>query len=180
MVTLIHTLSHFPTLFCTISSPTAALAASIRKMGVSKSHLLSHFHCIRTHTQTIAAGPMHYNGLYQHCIRYCASVHPHLGKPFTHYASAACDDHYLIVTQHSETFSLCVPITAYSVDRVHIDIYCNPPVYGSSHSVKTHAANSHYTGLQRPACPYAIVTTVTTMSQYTITVTSIVSCRTCI
>jgi hypothetical protein len=38
MVTLIHTLLHFVTLICTISSPTAALAASIRKMGVSKSH----------------------------------------------------------------------------------------------------------------------------------------------
>jgi hypothetical protein len=38
MVTLIHTLLHFVTLFCTILSPTAALAASIRIQGVSKSH----------------------------------------------------------------------------------------------------------------------------------------------
>ena len=60
MVTLIHTLLHFVTLICTILPPTASAAASIRKPGVSKSHLLSIFHCIRTHTQSPAAGPIHY------------------------------------------------------------------------------------------------------------------------
>ena len=70
MVTLFHTLLHFVTLNHTILSPTAALAASIRIQGVSKSHLLSIFHCIRTHTQSPAAGPVYYKGLYQHCIRY--------------------------------------------------------------------------------------------------------------
>jgi hypothetical protein len=59
MVTLIHTLLHFVTLICTISSPTAALAASIRIQGVSKSHLLSKintfaecFHCVYTYAHT--------------------------------------------------------------------------------------------------------------------------------
>ena len=57
MVTLIHTLSHFPTLFCTLWSPTAALAASIRTAGVSKSHLLSIYahvtsHCSGAYTST--------------------------------------------------------------------------------------------------------------------------------
>jgi hypothetical protein len=60
MVTLIHTLLHFVTLICTILPPTAALAASIRKMGVSKSHLLSVFSTYMRITQSIAAGPIHY------------------------------------------------------------------------------------------------------------------------
>ena len=38
MVTLIHTLLHFVTLFCTHLVPTASAAASIRIQGVSKSH----------------------------------------------------------------------------------------------------------------------------------------------
>ena len=97
MVTQFHTLLHFVTLICTISSPTACVAASIRIQGVSKSHLLSIFHCIRTHTQSPAAGPTHYKGLYQHCIRYWSSVHPHMREPFTHYPSTACDDHHPIV-----------------------------------------------------------------------------------
>jgi hypothetical protein len=60
MVTQFHTLLHFVTLNHTYLSPTACVAASIRIMGVSKSHLLSIFHCIRTHTQSPAAGPIHY------------------------------------------------------------------------------------------------------------------------
>jgi hypothetical protein len=47
MVTQFHTLLHFVTLNHTISSPTAALAASIRIQGVSKSHLLSIYACKR-------------------------------------------------------------------------------------------------------------------------------------
>jgi hypothetical protein len=38
MVTLFHTLLHFVTLFCTILSPTAALAASTSIQANSKSH----------------------------------------------------------------------------------------------------------------------------------------------
>ena len=53
MVTQFHTLLHFVTLNHTISSPTAALAASIRIMGVSKSHLLSIYACKR-----ISCNPM--------------------------------------------------------------------------------------------------------------------------
>ena len=41
MVTQFHTLLHFVTLFPLILSPTASAAASTRKPGVSKSHLLS-------------------------------------------------------------------------------------------------------------------------------------------
>lgn len=48
MVTQFHTLLHFVTLIHTHLSPTAALAASIRIMGVSKSHLLSIYAHIRT------------------------------------------------------------------------------------------------------------------------------------
>jgi hypothetical protein len=61
MVTQFHTLLHFVTLNHTIWSPTAALAASIRKQGVSKSHLLSiftHIHTLMRITQAIAAGPV--------------------------------------------------------------------------------------------------------------------------
>jgi len=38
MVTLFHTLLHFGTLFTTVQSPTASVAASIRTQGLSKSH----------------------------------------------------------------------------------------------------------------------------------------------
>ena len=58
MVTLFHTLLHFCTLNHTILSLSACVAASIRILGVSKSHLLSDFHGIYAHTQAIAAGPM--------------------------------------------------------------------------------------------------------------------------
>ena len=58
MVTQFHTLLHFVTLIHTILSLSASVAASIRKPGVSKSHLLSDFHGIYAHTQAIAAGPM--------------------------------------------------------------------------------------------------------------------------
>jgi len=47
MVTQFHTLLHFVTLFCTISSLSASVAASIRIQGVSKSHLLSIYVCKR-------------------------------------------------------------------------------------------------------------------------------------
>ena len=40
MVTQFHTLLHFVTRFYTILSPTTSLAASTRRPGVSKSHLL--------------------------------------------------------------------------------------------------------------------------------------------
>ena len=50
MVTQFHTLLHFVTLNHTILSPTACVAASIRIIGVSKSHLLSIFHCVHTYT----------------------------------------------------------------------------------------------------------------------------------
>ena len=40
MVTQFHTLSHNTTLFCTLFTLSASVAASIRKLGVSKSHLL--------------------------------------------------------------------------------------------------------------------------------------------
>ena len=53
MVTQFHTLLHFVTLFTTISSPTASAAASTRKPGVSKSHLLSIYACKR-----ISCNPM--------------------------------------------------------------------------------------------------------------------------
>ena len=59
MVTQFHTLLHFVTLIHTILSLSASVAASIRKPGVSKSHLLSDFHGIYAHTQAIAAGPIH-------------------------------------------------------------------------------------------------------------------------
>ena len=59
MVTLFHTLLHFCTLIHTILILSACVAASIRKPGVSKSHLLSDFHGIYAHTQAIAAGPIY-------------------------------------------------------------------------------------------------------------------------
>ena len=59
MVTQFHTLLHFVTLIHTILSLSASVAASIRKPGVSKSHLLSDFHSIYAHTQAIAAGPVY-------------------------------------------------------------------------------------------------------------------------
>ena len=62
MVTLIHTLLHFVTLFCTISSPTACAAASTRKPGVSKSHLLSVF---STYTHIDAYNTSHCSGAYE-------------------------------------------------------------------------------------------------------------------
>jgi hypothetical protein len=62
MVTQFHTLLHFVTLFPMILSPTAALAASIRIQGVSKSHLLCIYAykriCLHT-VLSIAAGPAH-------------------------------------------------------------------------------------------------------------------------
>ena len=64
MVTQFHTLLHFVTLICTILSPTACVAASIRIQGVSKSHLLSiyaHIHTLMRIAQAIAAGPTHSN-----------------------------------------------------------------------------------------------------------------------
>jgi len=63
MVTQFHTLLHFVTLFPMILSPTAALAASIRKVGVSKSHLLS-IYCAFSHIFTHNAG--HCSGAYAH------------------------------------------------------------------------------------------------------------------
>ena len=60
MVTQFHTLLHFVTQNHTILSLTACAAASIRKPGVSKSHLLIIFHCVHTYTQTFAAGPALY------------------------------------------------------------------------------------------------------------------------
>ena len=63
MVTQFHTLLHFVTLFTTILSPTASAAASTRKPGVSKSHLLSiytHIHMYTNTMQSIAAGPVCY------------------------------------------------------------------------------------------------------------------------
>ena len=56
MVTQFHTLLHFVTLFCTISSPTASAAASTSKPGVSKSHLLSIYTHIRTHANPLQRG----------------------------------------------------------------------------------------------------------------------------
>ena len=61
MVTHFHTLLHFVTLFTTILSPFTCVAASTSIPGVSKSHLLSIFHCVHTHTQTFTAGPIHYS-----------------------------------------------------------------------------------------------------------------------
>jgi hypothetical protein len=66
MVTQFHTLLHFVTLFTTISSPTASAAASTRKPGVSKSHLLSiytHIHMYTNTMQSIAAGPKRISAL---------------------------------------------------------------------------------------------------------------------
>jgi hypothetical protein len=64
MVTQFHTLSHNTTLFCTLFQSLAGVAASIRKVGVSKSHLLyslSHYaYKMRT---AYAAGPL-YNTLF--------------------------------------------------------------------------------------------------------------------
>ena len=59
MVTQFHTLLHFVTLFPLILSLSASVAASTRKPGVSKSHLLSVLHSIYAHTQAIAAGPVY-------------------------------------------------------------------------------------------------------------------------
>ena len=63
MVTLFHTFLHFVTLFCTILSPTACAAASTRKPGVSKSHLLSDFH---TYTHIDAYNTNRCSGAYTH------------------------------------------------------------------------------------------------------------------
>ena len=52
MVTQFHTLLHFVTLFPMILSPTACVAASIRKMGVSKSHLLGKINNFAEHLHT--------------------------------------------------------------------------------------------------------------------------------
>ena len=59
MVTQFHTLLHFVTLFALISSPSASAAASIRKPGVSKSHLLSDFHGIYAHTSHCSGAYIH-------------------------------------------------------------------------------------------------------------------------
>ena len=63
MVTQFHTLLHFVTLNHTILSPTASAAASTRKPGVSKSHLLSDFHCIRMYMHVYTN---HCSGAYAH------------------------------------------------------------------------------------------------------------------
>ena len=95
--TLYCTLSHFPTPFrphhlrC---RPLYAFRGSVNHTYWVKPSI---FHCIRTLTQSPAAGPAYYKGLYQHCIRYWSSIHPHMRKPFTHYPSTACDDHHPIV-----------------------------------------------------------------------------------
>ena len=68
MVTQFHTLLHFVTLNHTISSLSASVAASIRKPGVSKSHLLSDFHGIYAHTQAIAAGPIYSSHFKPPCL----------------------------------------------------------------------------------------------------------------
>jgi len=62
MVTQFHTLLHFVTLFSTIWSPTACVAASTSIQGVSKSHLLSIYACKR-----ISHKPLQ-RGLYTHAI----------------------------------------------------------------------------------------------------------------
>jgi hypothetical protein len=62
MVTQFHTLLHFVTLFPMILSLSASVAASIRIMGVSKSHLLSIYACKR-----ISHKPLQ-RGLYTHAI----------------------------------------------------------------------------------------------------------------
>ncbi len=61
MVTQFHTLLHFVTLFTTNLSPTASAAASTRKPGVSKSHLLSIYTHIHMYTNTYA---IHCSGAY--------------------------------------------------------------------------------------------------------------------
>jgi hypothetical protein len=61
MVTQFHTLLHFVTLSTTDQSQSPTLSMSIRIMGVSKSHLLSHFthiHTLMRMLQAIAAGPV--------------------------------------------------------------------------------------------------------------------------
>jgi hypothetical protein len=60
MVTQFHTLLHFVTLSHTHLSPTACVAASIRIMGVSKSHLLSETQHNTRICVTFTAGPIHY------------------------------------------------------------------------------------------------------------------------
>ena len=62
MVTQFHTLLHFGTLFTTVQSPTASVAASIRKVGLSKSHfpaLTDYVYTVYTHIRSPAAGPMY-------------------------------------------------------------------------------------------------------------------------
>jgi len=61
MVTQFHTLLHFGTLFTTVQSPTASVAASIRTQGLSKSHfpaLTERVYAVYTHIRSIAAGPV--------------------------------------------------------------------------------------------------------------------------
>jgi len=86
MVTQFHTLLHFVTLFPMILSPTAALAASIRKVGVSKSHLLSIYACKR-----ISHKPLQ-RGLRTHAI-----LNPPVYGPASSVINNAVYSHYTIL-----------------------------------------------------------------------------------
>ena len=82
MVTLIHTLSHFTTRFCTLLSPTASAAASIRIQGVSKSHK-SVIYPLYTHTHNPLQRGHSLLDAY-HCGD-STSIHPHLREPLAYY-----------------------------------------------------------------------------------------------
>jgi len=89
MVTQFHTLLHFVTQNHTILSPTACAAASTRKPGVSKSHLLSDFHSVYAHTQSIAAGPMCITNFKPPVYGLQHSVINHAGIAAVYYSPAA-------------------------------------------------------------------------------------------
>jgi len=82
MVTQFHTLSHFVALSTTDLSPTAALAASIRIQGVSKSHK-SVIYPLYTHTHNPLQRGHSLLDAY-HCGD-STSIHPHLREPLAYY-----------------------------------------------------------------------------------------------
>ena len=81
MVTQFHTLLHFVTLFPPVLPLSACVAASIRIMGVSKSHLLviisdyAEHLCVQTHMYAYRV--IHCSGAYSHYVTqdsYCMGV----------------------------------------------------------------------------------------------------------
>jgi hypothetical protein len=119
MVTQYHTLLHFVTQNHTILSPTACAAASTRKPGVSKSHLLSDFHSVYAHTQSIAAGPMCKSALIPTVYGLQHSVINHAGIAAVYYSPAARMPYYT-VTAMNPMIMPTAKHTVHTATRVNI------------------------------------------------------------